>query len=80
MASHIGHARVDRRAQGPIWAVMGLAAGHQFQVLTKRPKRLARALADPRFVREVSEQATELSGNRSWQRPKLDLGRRRPAV
>jgi protein gp37 len=58
---------------------MALAARHQFQVLTKRPKRLARVLADPRFVRQIGEQATELIGSRSWQGWQLDLGGRRLA-
>jgi protein gp37 len=75
----LGHARVPRRAQARIWAVMALAARHQFQVLSKRPKRLAALLADPAFVREVGEQATELIGSRAWQHWQLDLGGQRLA-
>jgi hypothetical protein len=35
-----------------------------FQVLTKRPRRLAAILADPAFKRAVAEQASELIS--SW--------------
>jgi protein gp37 len=42
------------------WAVMALARRHTFQVLTKRPKRLATMLADPGFVHQVGEAATEI--------------------
>lgn len=75
----IGHARVPRSAQARIWAVMALAGRHQFQVLTKRPKRLATLLSDPTFVREVAEQTTDLVSSRAWQRWQLDLGDRRLA-
>jgi hypothetical protein len=63
--SDIAHARVGRRAQARIWAVMALTGRHQFQVLTKRPKRLAAILADPAFVRDVAEQATDIIGHTS---------------
>jgi protein gp37 len=74
--SDIAHARVDRAAQARIWAVMALTARHQFQVLTKRPKRLAAVLADPDFVREVAEQATDIIGHTAPHlgRWRLDLG------
>jgi protein gp37 len=41
---------------------MALARRHTFQVLTKRPRRLAVMLADPGFVRQVGEAATEIIG------------------
>jgi protein gp37 len=44
------------------WAVMALARLHTFQVLTKRPRRLAVMLADPGFVRQVGVAATEIIG------------------
>ena len=44
------------------WAVMGLARRHTFQVLAKRPLRLATMLADPGFVRPVGEAAAEIIG------------------
>jgi protein gp37 len=44
--SDVGHARVPRAALVTMFAVMALADRHTFQVLTKRPNRLARLLAD----------------------------------
>jgi protein gp37 len=78
--SDIAHARVDRLAQARIWAVMALTARHQFQVLTKRPKRLAAILSDHGFIDLVAEQAIDIIGRTpphlgSW---RLDLdGQRR---
>src|SRR5262249_24866979 len=74
--SDVGHARVGRLAQARVWAVMALTSRHQFQVLTKRPKRLAAILADPDFVREVAEQATDIIGHTAPHlgRWRLDLG------
>lgn len=59
--SDIGHARVPREAIVRIWAAMALTRRHTFQVLTKRPKRLAALLSDTTFAREVSEQASQVS-------------------
>lgn len=58
---------------------MALAQRHTFQVLTKRPKRLAVMLADPGFVNEVGRHATDLIVSRAWQRWQLDLGGERLA-
>lgn len=58
--SDIGHARVSRSFVARTWAVMALARWHTFQVLTKLPKRLAVMLADPGFVHQVGEAATEI--------------------
>jgi protein gp37 len=77
--SDIGHARIGRPALARIWAVMALTARHQFQVLTKRPKRLAAILGDPAFAREVSAEASDLMGSRPWQYWQLDLGGQRLA-
>jgi protein gp37 len=79
--SDVGHARIGRLAQARIWAVMALAARHQFQVLTKRPKRLATLLADPVFVGEVGQQATDIIGHTPPHlgRWRLDLGGERAA-
>jgi protein gp37 len=79
--SDIAHARIGRRAQARIWAVMALTARHQFQVLTKRPKRLATLLADPAFVRHVAEHATDIIGRTAPHlgRWRLDLGGQRLA-
>jgi protein gp37 len=77
--SDVGHARIPRWAVARIWAVMALTGRHQYQVLTKRPKRLATFLADPAFLLEVGQEATELIGSRPWQRWQLDLGGQRLA-
>jgi protein gp37 len=77
--SDVGHARIPRSALARIWAVMALTARHQFQVLTKRPRRLAAILADPAFEQAVAKQATELIGSRPWQRWQVDLGGQRLA-
>jgi protein gp37 len=77
--SDIGHARVGRPAQARIWAVMALTARHQFQVLTKRPRRLAAILADPAFLRQVGEVASGLMSSRPWRYWQLDLGGQRLA-
>jgi protein gp37 len=58
----IGHARVAGSFVARTWAVMALALRHTFQVLTKRPRRLAVMLADQGFVRQVGEAATEIVG------------------
>jgi len=44
--SDLGHARVPRDFLVQVWAVMAQAQQHTFQVLTKRPERLRRFLAD----------------------------------
>jgi protein gp37 len=77
--SDVGHARIPRPALARIWAVMALTGRHQFQVLTKRPRRLATILADSTFERAVAEQVTELISSWPWQRWQLDLGGQRLA-
>jgi protein gp37 len=44
--SDLGHARVPRQFAADVWGVMARAPQHTFQVLTKRPERLRRLLAD----------------------------------
>lgn len=44
--SDVAHARVGRDALVTMFAAMALASRHTFQVLTKRPHRLARLLTD----------------------------------
>jgi protein gp37 len=58
--SDVGHARISRPFVSPTWAVMALARRHTFQVLTKRPKRLAAMSADPSFVHQAGKAATEI--------------------
>lgn len=79
--SDIAHAHVSREAQTRIWAVMALTARHQFQVLTKRPKRLASILTDPAFAGDVAKEATDIIGHTPQHlgRWRLDLGGQRVA-
>jgi protein gp37 len=60
--SDVGHARISRPFAVQMWAVMALAERHTFQVLTKRPKRLAVMLADPGFAHQVGKAAAEIIG------------------
>jgi protein gp37 len=59
--SDIGHARVPNEAIAGIWAVMALTPRHTFQVLTKRPKRLASLLANTAFAGKVGEHASRMT-------------------
>ena len=77
--SDIAHARVGRSFIARTWAVMALTRRHTFQVLTKRPKRLATLTTDPCFLDEVARHATDLIASRPWQRWQLDLGGHRLA-
>jgi protein gp37 len=77
--SDLGHARIPRVALARIFAVMALTRRHRFQVLTKRPGRLARLLAGEDFLAAVAEQATDLIGSRGWMRWQMDLGGQRLA-
>jgi protein gp37 len=79
--SDIAHARVSRQDQARIWAVMALTARHQFQVLTKRPRRLATMLTDPGFVDDVAHEASDIIGHTPPHlgRWRLDLGGQRVA-
>jgi protein gp37 len=55
--SDVGHARVPVEFVARIWAVMALTPQHTYQLLTKRPGRLAAMLSQERFraglVRDV---------------------------
>jgi len=75
----VAHARVPRSAIARMWAVMALARRHTFQVLTKRPARLAAMIADPGFTRQVGQHATDLITSRAWRSWQLDLGGQRLA-
>jgi protein gp37 len=78
--SDIAHARVSRGAVARVWAVMALTRRHQYQVLTKRPKRLATMLLDPEFAALVGREATNIIGaTPTMLRRQLDLGGERLA-
>ncbi|WP_293003365.1 phage Gp37/Gp68 family protein [Mycobacterium sp.] len=74
--SDIGHARIPRAVLARIWAVMALTGRHQYQVLTKRPKRMALLLNDSGFVAQVAAEATDIIGATPPHlgRWRLDLG------
>lgn len=72
--SDIGHARVPDEFVAKVFAVMGTARQHTFQVLTKRPRRLARLLSSDEFVRLVFEQSPDVPCAAG------DLGRRELGV
>ncbi|HEV2927566.1 MAG TPA: DUF5131 family protein, partial [Propionibacteriaceae bacterium] len=44
--SDLGHARVPREFVARVFAVMAATTQHTYQILTKRPERLARMLTD----------------------------------
>ena len=58
--SDIAHARIPRWAQAQIWAAMALTPRHQFQILTKRPNRLANLLLDRAFYDLVNEAIADI--------------------
>ena len=77
--SDLAHARVSNEAIAQMIAVMGAAAQHEFQVLTKRPRRLAKLLSSKEFHQLVA--AARLNnpvfagrGEPSWPLPNLWLG------
>jgi len=45
----LAHARIDDWDIAKVFAVMAVAPRHEFQVLTKRPKRLAKLLSRSDF-------------------------------
>ena len=59
--SDIGHARVPTEFVARTFATMALAPQHQFQVLTKRPRRLRRLLESQKFGDAVWTEMERLS-------------------
>jgi protein gp37 len=53
--SDLFHKAVPAEFVAEVFAVMSLADAHTFQVLTKRPKRMARMLSDREFLRVVDD-------------------------
>lgn len=53
--SDLGHARVPRGFVARVFAVMAATPQHTYQILSKRPERMARMLADNRFSDVVAE-------------------------
>src|SRR4051812_6366391 len=54
--SDVAHARVSDVEIAKVFAVMSQARQHTFQLLTKRPKRLAKLLSNKRFLRMLLQQ------------------------
>ncbi|MET8877554.1 phage Gp37/Gp68 family protein [Nocardia sp. NPDC004604] len=61
--SDLGHARVERGFLESVFAVMGVARQHTFQVLTKRPGRVAKLLSDSSFRERMAESMPFEDGN-----------------
>jgi protein gp37 len=57
--SDVGHARIPVSFLARIWAVMALTPQHSYQVLTKRPERLAQILARDEFRFNMAYTATD---------------------
>ena len=57
VAAHgdIFHDNVPTEWLDRIWAIMKLAEGHSFQVLTKRPKRMRLYLSDPELPKRIAQ-------------------------
>lgn len=79
--SDLGHPRIPRSFVAQIWAVMTLAGRHDFLVLSKRPKRLARVLTDSDFMQQVTEECSTVIDHTPPHpgRWSLDLGGQRLA-
>lgn len=61
--SDLFHAEVPTEFVARVFAAMALAPRHTFQVLTKRPQRMARLLASDDFVRAVGRAMDGLAGS-----------------
>ena len=57
--SDVGHARVPAEFIARIWAVMALTPQHTYQLLTKRPERLARMIGQDEFRFGMVHQAID---------------------
>lgn len=76
--SDLAHARVSRDFVVDVFAVMLAARQHTFQVLTKRPRRLQRLLADEAFRGAVVERAVSYGADEPasspWPVPNVWVG------
>jgi protein gp37 len=57
--SDLFHPDVPQTFIARVFAIMGLASWHTFQLLTKRPERMAQLLNSPTFAEFVDEYSTE---------------------
>jgi len=82
--SDLAHARISDEQIATVFAVMALTTHHQYQLLTKRPKRLAKLLARNDFLTKVADAATQIATthaqtptpptNMPWPLPNVWLG------
>lgn len=75
--SDLFHAGVAIEFLASVFAVMGTARQHTFQILTKRPRRMQGVLADPAFQDLVAYWAVEgygIAGPSRWPLPNVWLG------
>jgi protein gp37 len=63
--SDLFHARIPREFIAQVFAVMALTPRHTYQVLTKRPERMARILGARDFRTQVQRAALEMAGDRA---------------
>jgi protein gp37 len=59
--SDLFHARVPREFLARVFAVMAMTPQHTYQILTKRPERMARIVASEEFRHEVGLHMVDLS-------------------
>lgn len=77
--SDLAHARVSDEAIARVFAVMSAAGQHEFQVLTKRPRRLAKLLSRKDFRDMVADARAALPdraarGELRWPLPNVWIG------
>ncbi len=63
--SDLFHARVPTDFIAQVFAVMAMTPQHTYQVLTKRPERMARLLASTGFWRNVGEAGRDIAFERA---------------
>lgn len=75
------HADVPEDFIAQVFAVMGLATQHTFQILTKRPQRMARLMSSHEFVQKVNWAGEDIEGAKralltwpKWPLPNVWLG------
>lgn len=64
--SDLFHVDVPNDFIAQVFAVMGLAKWHTYQVLTKRPERMAVLLDSDQFVENAASHLVELAARRGW--------------
>jgi protein gp37 len=80
--SDLFHARVPREFLAQVFAVMAFTPQHSYQILTKRPERTARILADSSFAKSVEKAMYDddayatlaRGGLKSWPLPNVWIG------